>query len=135
MSHNTNEQLPSPRSSGQQSGAARAAPKRWAAAALLLTLALGQVAQAADGQLDPSFDGDGRVIFDIPGRVPDNGLDEQQDQLFGVAILPDGRIAVGGHRFNGTTGGPRFGDLDFVVGAFSGANGSLDTGFGTGTVG
>ncbi len=33
---------------------------------LLLTLAMGQVAQATDGQLDPSFDGDGRVIFAIP---------------------------------------------------------------------
>lgn len=124
MSHNAYEQ-PSPRSSGQQSGAARAAPERWAAAALL-TLAMGQVAQATDGQLDPNFDGDGRVIFAVPGRVPDNGLDEQQDQLFGVAILPDRRIAVGG-----TTTESRFDDFDFVVGAFSGVNGSLDTGFGT----
>ena len=123
MSHNTNEQLPSPRSSGQQSGAARAAPTRWAAAALLLTLALGQVAQAVDGQLDPSFGGNGLVTLDI---------DNLGDQLFGVAILSDGRIAVGGFTgLTGTTGGPLSGDLDFVVGAFS-PNGSLDTGFGTG---
>ena len=106
-----------------QGGAACTAPKR-RAVALLLTLALGQFAQAADGGLDPSFDGDGRVIFAVPRPVPDFGLDEQQDQLFGVAILPDGRIAVGG-----TTTESRFSDFDFVVGAFS-PNGSLDTGFG-----
>ena len=124
MSHNTNEQLPSPRSSGQQSGAARAAPKRWAVAALLLTLALGQVAQAVDGQLDPSFGGNGLVTLDI---------DNLGDQLFGVAILSDGRIAVGGFTgLTGTTGESLSGDLDFVVGAFSGVNGSLDPGFGTG---
>ena len=127
MSHNAHEQLPGPRFPGQQSGVPRAASKRWAATALL-TLALGQVAQAADGQLDPSFDGDGRVIFAVLGSVPDLddfGLDVQQDQLFGVAILPSGRIAVGG-----TTTESRFDGFDFVVGAFSGVNGSLDTGFG-----
>ena len=91
MSHNTHEQLPTPRSSGQQSGAARAAPKRWAAAAALLTLALGQVAQAVNGQLDPSFDGDGQVIFDVKNQ-------RLGDQLFGVAILPDGRIS--GRRYH-----------------------------------
>ena len=122
MSHKAHEQLPTPRSSSQHSGGARAASKRWAAAAALLTLALDQVAQAADGQLDPSFGGDGRVIFDV------NKLG-RQDHLVGVVVLPDGRIAVGGYtraRSNDSN------DLDFVVGAFSSVNGSLDTGFGTG---
>jgi uncharacterized delta-60 repeat protein len=121
MSHKAHEQLPTPPSCSIHSGASREGSKRWgtAAAAALLTLALGQVAQAADGQLDPSFGDDGRVIYDID----DTG---GQHQLFGLAIQPDGRIVVGG-----STRAPS-NDLDFVVGAFRSVYGSLDTAFGTG---
>ena len=123
MSHKAHEQLPTPPSCSICSGASREASKRWgaAAAAALLTLALGQVAQAADGQLDPSFGGGGRVTLDIDTRGG-------QDHLAGVVILPDGRIAVGGHTRARSLNDPP--DLDFVVGAFSRVNGGLDTGFG-----
>ena len=98
-------------------------PNAWATAATLLTLALGQVARAADGQLDPSFDGDVRVTLDVDNRG-------YQDHLVGVAVLPDGRIAVGGHT-RARSDDLVAPDLDFVIGAFSSVNGSLDTGFGT----
>ena len=70
MSHKAHEQLPTPPSCSIHSGASREASKRWCAAtaAALLTLALGQVAQAADGQLDPSFGVDGRVTLRYRGR-------------------------------------------------------------------
>ncbi|MGH8583796.1 MAG: delta-60 repeat domain-containing protein [Gammaproteobacteria bacterium] len=117
MSHITHEQLPTPRSYGQRSGGSGEAPKRWASAAALLTLALGQVAQAADGQLDPSFDGDGRVTLDVENAG-------RQDQIFGVAIL-DGRIVVGGStRFRSQN------NIDFVAARFT-DTGTLDPAFGT----
>ena len=124
MSHNTHEQLPTPRSSSIRSGASREASKRWGAAttATLLTLALGQVAQAADGQLDPSFGGDGRVTLDVDGAG-------RQDQLFGVAILPDGRIVVGGST-RGRPPVPNQNNIDFVAAGFT-DTGTLDPAFGT----
>ncbi len=123
MSHH--EPLPTPRPSGQRSGASREAPKRWGAvtAAALLTLALGQVAQAADGQLDPSFDGDGLVTLDVENAG-------RQDQLLGVAVLPDGRIAVGGSTRGRSLFGPNQPNLDFVAARFTDA-GTLDPTFGT----
>ena len=124
MSHKAHEQLPTPPSCSLRSGASREASKRWGAttAAALLTFALGQIAQAADGQLDASFGDNGRVTLDVDERGG-------QDHLAGVVLLPDGRIAVGGHTRARSLNDPP--DLDFVVAAFSSINGSLDTGFGT----
>ncbi|MGH9890722.1 MAG: delta-60 repeat domain-containing protein, partial [bacterium] len=116
-SHNAHEQLQSPRSSGQRSGATRAAPNRWATAAALLTLALGQVAQAADGQLDPSFDGDGLVILDVGN---------ERNEFQALAVQRDGKIVAAGSVGIVTS-------RDFAVARFN-PDGSLDLGFGTGGI-
>lgn len=69
----------------------------------------------ADGSLDTTFDGDGTV------QVPVGGADDQ-----GRALLrePDGRLLVAGLANNGT-------NADLALAKFN-ADGSLDTGFGTG---
>ena len=64
----------------------------------------------SNGSLDTSFDGDGIVYGDFVG---------DQDYAFGVAILDNGKIIVGGYS-----------DLDFAVVRYN-SNGSLDTTFGT----
>ncbi len=129
MSYDAHEQLPTSRSSSIRSGASREAPKRWGAvtAAALLTLALARVARAADGQLDLSFGADGLVTFDVPrpGAVDGAGL---QDQLFGLAVLPDNKIVVGGSTRARST--LQFPPIDFAVARFN-ESGALDRGFGT----
>lgn len=89
------------------------------AIALVLALSLGigqgsRTAYAADGDLDPAFDGDGKVITDFFGS---------NDQIFGMAIQPDGKI-VGVGRVTGTGNGYS----DFGVARYN-TNGSLDTSF------
>jgi uncharacterized delta-60 repeat protein len=66
----------------------------------------------ADGSLDPTFDGDGRVVS-APGT--DNGA-------FGVVVQPDGKVVVAG-----------FVGFDFVLVRYT-AGGSLDIRFGSGGV-
>lgn len=83
MSHNAHEQLATPRASGQRSGAARMAPKRWAVGATLLTLGLGPAAQAAEGDLDPSFGSQGLVRT-------------ESGELKAMAIQGDGKIVAAG---------------------------------------
>jgi uncharacterized delta-60 repeat protein len=68
-------------------------------------------AVAADGDLDPTFDGDGTVITDISGG----------DQARGVAIQGDGKIVAAGS----TNGGADFGLARYNP------DGSLDTTFDT----
>ena len=63
-----------------------------------------------DGSLDPSFDGDGRVITDFGAS----------DRAFAVAVQPDGRIVAAGH----TTGGANPSNIAL---ARYDADGSLDT--------
>lgn len=67
----------------------------------------------ADGTLDMSFDGDGKVTTDFGGTT---------DQAFSVALQPDGRIIVAGLRI---TNGPAD---DFVVARYN-VDGSLDATF------
>lgn len=62
------------------------------------------------GDLDLSFDTDGKVITDISGGT---------DQVSGIAVQPDGKIVAAGVSF-----------ADFVVARYN-PDGSLDTGFGT----
>ena len=45
-------------------------------------------AWAADGDLDPAFDGDGKVVSDL-------GVDERAEAL---AVQPDGRLVIAGHQ-------------------------------------
>lgn len=72
-------------------------------------------AQAAAGDLDPSFDNDGKVITDFGGL----------DSAFDVVIQPNGRIVTAG--FAGVSGE----GLNFALARYN-TNGSLDPSFGTG---
>src|SRR5262249_32253745 len=68
----------------------------------------------ADGSLDTTFSGDGKVTTDFA-----LGL----DQVFGVAIQPDGKIVTAGSAYIGTST-----DRDFALARYN-ADGSLDTTF------
>ena len=79
---------------------------------------IGQVAQAADGDLDPTFGPDGKVLTDFDHTV---------DIANGVAIQPDGKIVV-----VGTTHGENdFSNEDFAVARYN-QDGTLDKSFGVG---
>src|SRR4051812_22303054 len=70
----------------------------------------------ADGSLDTTFDGDGRVTTDF---------DSSYDHGYGIAVQPDGRIVVAGYsQFS-------IGDNRFTLARYN-ADGSLDTSFGSG---
>ncbi len=68
-----------------------------------------------DGSLDTTFGQAGKVVTDF-------GFGN--DFATGLAVLPDGKIVVGGYAFTGL-------DLDFALARYS-ASGVLDTSFGTG---
>jgi uncharacterized delta-60 repeat protein len=68
----------------------------------------------ANGSLDTTFDGDGRVIFDTRAMTGS-----------AVAIQSNGKIVVAGSIHDDTVG-----QLDFAVARFN-TNGSIDTAFGT----
>ena len=69
----------------------------------------------ADGSLDSTFSGDGKVLTDFVGN---------DDQVNAVAIQPDGKIILAGTADNGSY-------EEFALVRYN-AHGSLDTGFGTG---
>ncbi|MGE7388404.1 calcium-binding protein [Streptomyces sp. NPDC004126] len=97
----------------------RRAPRRNAAAAvaagLALVLALPATALGAPGDLDPAFDGDGRVATDFGG----GGYDESR----GMVIQPDGKIVT-----VGLTVPAAGGYSDFALARYN-PDGSLDTTF------
>jgi uncharacterized delta-60 repeat protein len=68
----------------------------------------------ADGSLDPTFDGDGKVTTDFASS---------HDQGFAVALQADGKIVVAGEAF--------LMDLDFALARYN-TDGSLDPTFGGG---
>ena len=77
------------------------------------------VSYNADGSLDTSFNGNGKVITDIGGGA---------DTGWKVAVQNDGKIVVAGVAYNAS------GNSDFALVRYN-ANGSLDTSFnGTGKV-
>jgi uncharacterized delta-60 repeat protein len=76
--------------------------------ASLLTAVMTGPAGAADGDLDPTFSGDGRVVTDF-------GFDDRAE---GLAVQPDGRIVVAGTSCGG----------DFLVARYN-TDGSPDTTF------
>src|SRR5262245_51718892 len=96
--------------------APRSTRARVAAATALVTLMLAwpspHTVLAADGDLDATFDGDGKVTTDSGG----------QDRAFAVAVQPDGKIVVAGN--SQPAGGRQFGLARYNV------DGSLDTSFG-----
>lgn len=85
-----------------------------AATVLALVLSLPGAAAAAPGDLDSSFDGDGRVLTDFGGY--DHGDD--------LAVQGDGKIVTVG------AGAGAAGDTDFALTRHN-ADGSPDTSFGT----
>jgi uncharacterized delta-60 repeat protein len=77
-------------------GARRARRRLLPAAAglLALQLALAAPAQAAGGDLDPSFGTGGKVVTDLDGF---------QDEAWAVAVQPDGKVVAGGFTTTDTT--------------------------------
>lgn len=73
----------------------------------------------ADGTLDASFDGDGLAVAPLPAGGYDGN-----DML----LQPDGKVIVAGHWYNAASPDPN--KNEFAAVRF-GANGTLDTGFGT----
>ena len=84
-------------------------------ASLLFVISLYSGARANPGDLDPTFDADGKILTPIATH------DYAQD----VAIQPDGKIVVSGSSTDA-------GNDNNVSLARYNADGSLDTGFGTG---
>src|SRR5262245_51782462 len=85
--------------------------------ALAAGLGLAGVADAFFGELDPSFDGDGKVITGGPG----NGREEGEEMV----IQSDGKIVVAGWTDTDPTAGE---NLDFAVLRYN-TDGSLDSSF------
>ncbi len=119
MSHHVPEQFRNPRSAGTASGALCVGSSRWStAAAVLLTLSLSPTARAADGALDPSFDGDGRVVVGVAG---------QRERFDAALVQPDDGKIVAAGSVGLDTG------RNFAVARFN-PDGNRDQGFGAGGI-
>lgn len=72
------------------------------------------VAFATDGDLDPSFDSDGKVTSDpVEGKI---------DRIESIALQEDGKIIAGGYIYDGT-------QTDLLLARYN-SDGSVDTDFG-----
>ncbi len=71
-----------------------------------------------DGSLDTAFDGDGKLTTNF-FTVNSAG---SSDAGYGLVLLADGKMLVGGYAYNGSNG------YNFALAKYN-ANGSLDTGF------
>src|SRR5918999_110285 len=80
--------------------------------AVALVIAIANPAAAPPGDLDPTFDGDGKVTTDFAGTF---------DEAFGMAIQGDGKIVAAGVAVVS-------GNDDFALARYN-SNGSLDTTF------
>ncbi len=90
--------------------------RRFVLAAAVLALVFATGLSAAAGDLDPTFDGDGKAITDLGGT----------DEPGGVAVQADGKIVAAGFTQNPVTY-----DVEFALARYN-ADGSLDSGFGSG---
>jgi uncharacterized delta-60 repeat protein len=108
--------------------AARAAGLHWitTTCTALLILGLGQVAGAAPGDLDPSFDADGLVLTHF-GRIDDDSPGGRSDTGVSVVAQPDGKLVVAGSSNSFDTFEPG----DFALARYN-SDGSLDSSFGSG---
>src|SRR5256886_8686107 len=88
-----------------------------ASAAMVLIMS-GQIAQAADGDLDPTFGTDGKVLTDF---------DHSTDIANAVAVQTDGKLVVIGTTYINND----FSDEDFAVARYN-PDGTLDETFGVG---
>ena len=86
--------------------------------AVMLALAFGYAARAyaVPGDLDPSFDGDGKLTTDFSNNF---------DGAFDIAVQEDGKIVTAGAADSSSSG------RDFALARYN-ADGTLDTTFGTG---
>jgi len=83
---------------------------------MVLSLLAFTIALAASGDLDTTFDGDGRVTTGFPGS-------NDSDSAYDIAIQADGKIVVAGSRHDVSTD-----NSDFAVLRYN-PNGTLDTTF------
>ncbi len=89
-----------------------------ATAIMLLFSAGGQLAQAADGDLDPTFGTGGQVMTDF---------NRSTDIAFAVALQPDGKYVVVGTTYTNND----YSGEDFAIARYN-TDGTLDTTFGRG---
>src|SRR6266705_3001538 len=87
-----------------------------AATIMLIFSASGQMAQAADGDLDPTFGISGQVMTDF---------NRSTDIANAVALQPDGKLVVVGQTYTNND----FTGEDFAIARYN-SNGTLDTTFG-----
>lgn len=92
--------------------------------AALVTLGLAQAAGAAPGDLDLSFDADGRVLTHF-GAI-DGDASGRSDFATVAAAQPDGKLVVAGG-----SDAAGFGSSDVALARYN-ADGSLDASFGSG---
>jgi uncharacterized delta-60 repeat protein len=83
---------------------------------IALTVLLASPGQAADGDLDPGFSGDGKAVYDWPGSLV-------QVETTAVLTLADGSVVTAGWADHGSD------DRDFAIAKFT-RDGALDTNFG-----
>jgi uncharacterized delta-60 repeat protein len=88
--------------------------------ALLLVVSAGASGEASPGDLDPTFDGDGKVTTHVRG----------DDGARGLAVQPDGKIVAAGYAMCTVCATP-FEPHDFALARYN-QDGSLDPGFGQG---
>jgi uncharacterized delta-60 repeat protein len=88
------------------------------AAAVMVVIMTGQIAQAADGDLDPTFETDGKVLTDF---------NHSTDIADAVAIQADGKLVVVGTTYRDND----FSNEDFAVARYN-PDGTLDKTFGVG---
>ena len=88
------------------------------ASAVMVLIMSGQIAQAADGDLDPTFGTDGKVLTDF---------DHSTDIANAVAVQTDGKLVVIGTTYINND----FSDEDFAVARYN-PDGTLDETFGVG---
>ena len=87
-----------------------------AAAIMLVFSASGQMAQAADGDLDPTFGTGGKVMTDF---------NHSTDIAYAVALQSDGKLVAAGTTYTNND----YSNEDFAIARYN-ANGTLDTTFG-----
>lgn len=92
--------------------------------AALLALSVGQAAEAAPGDLDASFDGDGRVL--TPFGAIDSVAPGSQEFASAVALQANGKLVVAGGSFSAD-----FGPGNLALARYN-PDGSLDLSFGSG---
>jgi uncharacterized delta-60 repeat protein len=98
-----------------------------AATAIILTFFVsGQMAQATDGDLDPTFGTAGLPTLETAGQVMTD-FDHSTDIANAVAVQADGKLVVVGTTYINND----YTDEDFAVARYN-AHGTLDTTFGTG---